>query len=130
MSVIAVLLMAMEGEEMVVGLEESLKELRETFQRGKTRSASWRKSQLWALLKLLEEKEDEMFKALNKDLGKHHVESFRDEVPTTQNFPFFSLAVSIIIFLSFVSSIWVVLKSSPIYIYRKTISYLSLSNFC
>ncbi|RWR85871.1 aldehyde dehydrogenase family 3 member F1-like protein [Cinnamomum micranthum f. kanehirae] len=68
------------GEKMVVGLEESMEELRETFRLGKTRSASWRKSQMRAILKLLLEREDEIFKALNQDLGKHPVESYRDEL--------------------------------------------------
>lgn len=77
--------MGMEGigEKMVVGLEQSLEELRETFRLGKTRSASWRKSQMRGILKLLQEREDDIFTALNQDLGKHPVESYRDEVGVT-----------------------------------------------
>lgn len=61
-------------------LESELKELRDTFNSGITKQESWRRSQLKALLSLLEEKEDDIAKALEQDLGKHPVESFRDEV--------------------------------------------------
>lgn len=61
-------------------LEEELKEARETFKSGKTRSFAWRKSQLQALLRLILENEDEIFNVLKEDLGKHRVEAFRDEV--------------------------------------------------
>lgn len=64
----------------VRGLEEDVEDLREYFGRGNTKEASWRKSQLKALLTLLKEKEGDIFKALKKDLGKHHIEAFRDEV--------------------------------------------------
>ena len=62
------------------GVEESLAELRQTFRSGKTRTASWRKSQLKALLRLIHENEDKIFEALKHDLGKHAVEAYRDEV--------------------------------------------------
>ncbi|XP_059623546.1 aldehyde dehydrogenase family 3 member F1-like [Cornus florida] len=64
--------------EMRVG--ESLGELRQSFRSGRTRSASWRKAQLQAILKLITENEDKIFKALQEDLGKHPVESYRDEI--------------------------------------------------
>ncbi|XP_048231180.1 aldehyde dehydrogenase family 3 member F1 isoform X2 [Ricinus communis] len=60
-------------------LEESLSEVRETFKSGKTRSAAWRKTQLKALIKLLKDNENEIFQALNQDLGKHPAEAYRDE---------------------------------------------------
>ncbi|KAJ0971061.1 hypothetical protein J5N97_019020 [Dioscorea zingiberensis] len=63
-----------------VGLDLLVEELRDTFESGKTRDFSWRKAQLKSLLKLLEEKEEDIFMALYKDLGKHHCEVFRDEV--------------------------------------------------
>lgn len=63
-----------------VELDLLVEELRNTFESGKTRSFEWRKAQLKSLLKLLEEKEEDIFMALHKDLGKHHVEVFRDEV--------------------------------------------------
>ncbi|KAK9156515.1 hypothetical protein Scep_003089 [Stephania cephalantha] len=61
-------------------MEAELKELRHTFESGKTRSPEWRKSQLKALLNLVHAYQQDMFDALNQDLGKHHVESYRDEV--------------------------------------------------
>ncbi|KAJ3680108.1 hypothetical protein LUZ60_016386 [Juncus effusus] len=68
-------------EEMVaLGLESVVSEARDTFEKGKTKGFEWRRDQLRALLRLLEEKEDEMFQVLNQDLGKHRVEAFRDEV--------------------------------------------------
>ncbi|XP_060197424.1 aldehyde dehydrogenase family 3 member F1-like isoform X1 [Lycium barbarum] len=62
--------------------EKDLEVLRETFKSGKTREESWRRSQLKNLLRLLEEKEDDIFKALKQDLGKHQVEAYRDEIGT------------------------------------------------
>ncbi|XP_047316736.1 aldehyde dehydrogenase family 3 member F1-like isoform X1 [Impatiens glandulifera] len=63
-------------------LERQMEELRETFESGKTRKAAWRKSQLKALLSLLKEKEEDIFLALQQDLGKHPAETFRDELGT------------------------------------------------
>ncbi|XP_071734844.1 aldehyde dehydrogenase family 3 member F1-like [Rutidosis leptorrhynchoides] len=62
--------------------EEELKGLREVFNSGKTRELSWRKAQLKGILLLLKEREHDIFKALNQDLGKHHVEAYRDEIGT------------------------------------------------
>ncbi|KAJ8567579.1 hypothetical protein K7X08_019787 [Anisodus acutangulus] len=59
------------------GVEE---EVRNTFRSGRTRGVAWRKAQLQGILNLLAEKEDEIFEALKQDLGKHPVESYRDEV--------------------------------------------------
>uniref|UniRef100_A0A7N0UGD5 Aldehyde dehydrogenase n=1 Tax=Kalanchoe fedtschenkoi TaxID=63787 RepID=A0A7N0UGD5_KALFE len=61
------------------GLDESLAVLRESFKRGKTRTAAWRKSQLNGILKLVGENEEKIFQALNEDIGKHPVEAYRDE---------------------------------------------------
>lgn len=61
-------------------LESVLNEARETFASGITRSLSWRITQLRAIRKLLQEQEDEIFRVLKEDLGKHRVEAFRDEV--------------------------------------------------
>ncbi|XP_021728974.1 aldehyde dehydrogenase family 3 member F1-like [Chenopodium quinoa] len=63
-------------------MERDVKELREYFSSGKTREASWRKQQLKGLLKFMEEREEDIFKALKLDIGKHPVESFRDELGT------------------------------------------------
>ena len=61
-------------------VEESLGELRQTFKSGKTKSLVWRKKQLRALVDLIQDNEDEIFKALYEDLGKHPNEAYRDEV--------------------------------------------------
>lgn len=61
-------------------MEEALRELTETFNSGKTKEESWRRSQLKALLNLLMENEEDIFMALNQDLGKHQAETYRDEI--------------------------------------------------
>ncbi|KAL6341338.1 hypothetical protein AAG906_032456 [Vitis piasezkii] len=66
----------------IENLEPDLEELRESYRSGKTKEASWRKSQLKGLLTLLKEQEKDIFKALEQDLGKHYAESYRDEVGT------------------------------------------------
>ncbi|KAK1435170.1 hypothetical protein QVD17_00930 [Tagetes erecta] len=63
-------------------LDLDLKELREAFNSGKTKESSWRISQLHGLLHILEDKENDISMALKKDLGKHHVEAYRDEIGT------------------------------------------------
>ncbi|RZC83357.1 hypothetical protein C5167_046141 [Papaver somniferum] len=65
----------------VVGenLEREVEELRETLRSGKTKCVNWRRSQLKAMLALLSDKEEEIFMALYKDLGKPHCEAYRDE---------------------------------------------------
>lgn len=61
-------------------VKETLSELRQTFKSGRTRSVAWRKTQLTALLQLIKDHEKKVFEALYQDLGKHPVESYRDEV--------------------------------------------------
>ncbi|KAE8037144.1 hypothetical protein FH972_009763 [Carpinus fangiana] len=68
--------------ETVRGLERDVEDLREYYRRGKTKEASWRKSQLKGLLTFLKEKDGDIFEALKQDLGKHQVEAFRDEIGT------------------------------------------------
>ncbi|KAI3716529.1 hypothetical protein L1987_67466 [Smallanthus sonchifolius] len=63
-------------------LEADLKELREAFNSGKTKETSWRISQLNGLLRILEDRENDISMALKQDLGKHHVEAYRDEIGT------------------------------------------------
>ncbi|KAK6119797.1 hypothetical protein DH2020_046466 [Rehmannia glutinosa] len=70
----------MEGHSNNIDLEMEMKELRQTFNSGKTKEESWRISQLKNLMSMLVEKEDQINLALKQDLGKHPVESFRDEV--------------------------------------------------
>ncbi|WOH00450.1 hypothetical protein DCAR_0519812 [Daucus carota subsp. sativus] len=57
-----------------------LRELRQSFSSGRTRDAAWRKSQLRAILRLLDENENQIFQALQRDLGKHPIEVYRDEI--------------------------------------------------
>ncbi|KAJ8443641.1 hypothetical protein Cgig2_019623 [Carnegiea gigantea] len=59
-----------------------LSELRETFKSGRTRSFEWRKTQLEAMLNMLTHQEHSCFQALDHDLGKTHVESYKDEAET------------------------------------------------
>ncbi|KAF8009204.1 hypothetical protein BT93_J0251 [Corymbia citriodora subsp. variegata] len=71
----------MEPENEVMGeMERELEEMRECYRSGRTREASWRKSQLKGLLRLLREREEEIFRALHQDLGKHPAEAYRDEI--------------------------------------------------
>ncbi|KAL2333759.1 hypothetical protein Fmac_014972 [Flemingia macrophylla] len=65
---------------MDIEVEETVGELRQYFKTGKTKSVIWRKNQLTALLDLVHENEDAIFKALHQDLGKHPVEAYRDEI--------------------------------------------------
>ncbi|KAG2573658.1 aldehyde dehydrogenase family 3 member F1-like [Panicum virgatum] len=71
---------AAAGAEAGGALGETVRELREAYEGGRTRSLAWRQAQLRGLLRLLKEKEMEAFQALHTDLGKHHAEAFRDEV--------------------------------------------------
>lgn len=61
-------------------VEVEMEELRQTFRSGVTKGEEWRRSQLQNLLHLLLHEEDQIFQALDLDLGKHSIESFRDEV--------------------------------------------------
>lgn len=75
-------------------LESDLKELRETFHSGKTKESSWRISQLQGLLHILEDRESDLSMALKQDLGKHHVEAYRDEVIFTYDRKLFHVGFS------------------------------------
>ncbi|PKA46504.1 Aldehyde dehydrogenase family 3 member F1 [Apostasia shenzhenica] len=57
-----------------------VEEAREVYAGGGTRSYFWRRCQLRALRDLLLEMEPAISHALNLDLGKHRVETYRDEV--------------------------------------------------
>lgn len=61
-------------------LSRSVSELKQTFKTGRTRDVEWRKAQLKGIIKLLDENELQIFQALERDLGKHPVEAYRDEV--------------------------------------------------
>ncbi|KAH9615208.1 hypothetical protein KSS87_021852 [Heliosperma pusillum] len=67
-------------------MEKALDEVKEYFMSGKTKDASWRIAQLKGLLKFAKERETDIFKALKLDIGKHPVESYRDEIgPLTKD---------------------------------------------
>lgn len=59
---------------------ETMKELRGTYESGKTRSYEWRVSQLKGLLKLANFHEKEIVDALHSDLSKPELESFLQEI--------------------------------------------------
>lgn len=61
-------------------MEGSIAGLRETFKSGRTRSVAWRKNQLKAVIDLINENEQTIYKVLHQDLGKDPAESYRDEV--------------------------------------------------
>ncbi|OEL15620.1 Aldehyde dehydrogenase family 3 member F1 [Dichanthelium oligosanthes] len=67
-------------EEMALGFGGLVGDLTEVYESGRTRDLEWRLSQLRGLVRLLEEKEEDIFDVLREDLGKHRGESFRDEV--------------------------------------------------
>lgn len=68
------------ADESVLGFDGLVSELREVYDSGRTKDLEWRQSQLLGLVRLLREKEQEIFDVLREDLGKHRGESFRDEV--------------------------------------------------
>lgn len=61
-------------------IEDSIADLRTTYRSRKTRSVAWRKNQLRGLIKLVQDNEQKIAKALYHDLGKHPAEVYRDEV--------------------------------------------------
>ncbi|XP_062102509.1 aldehyde dehydrogenase family 3 member F1 [Humulus lupulus] len=61
-------------------MEATLAEVRQSFKSGRTRSVEWRKKQLRALIELIQDNEEKLFKALLEDLGKHPAEAYRDEI--------------------------------------------------
>lgn len=67
-------------EKAQLGFGGLVGDLREVYESGRTQGLEWRQSQLRGLVRLLEEKEEEIFDVLHEDLGKHRGEAFRDEV--------------------------------------------------
>lgn len=73
--------MGKNNNEIVVrDLERNVEDMREYFRSRNTREANWRKFQLLRLKAFLKENEGDIYNALFQDLGKNHVEAFRDEV--------------------------------------------------
>ncbi|AQK73130.1 Aldehyde dehydrogenase family 3 member F1 [Zea mays] len=69
-------------EKAKLGFGGLVGDLREVYESGRTQGLEWRQSQLRGLVRLLEEKEEEIFDVLHEDLGKHRGEAFRDEAHT------------------------------------------------
>lgn len=59
--------------------------LRQSFNSGLTKSIEWRRRQLHALLRLIDENTDDITEALRKDLNKCEFESFLFEIDFTRN---------------------------------------------
>lgn len=76
---------------MEIDLGKEIMEMRECYRKGNTKHVTWRRTQLKGLLSFLAEKEVEIFRALNLDLGKNYVEAFRDEVGRISFFFFLDL---------------------------------------
>ncbi|XP_062219788.1 aldehyde dehydrogenase family 3 member F1-like [Phragmites australis] len=68
------------AEERALGFGGLVSDLREVYESGRTKDLEWRQSQIKGLIRLMQEKEEEIFDVLREDLGKHRGESFRDEV--------------------------------------------------
>lgn len=58
-------------------------DMRKIFNKGKTKSYEWRVSQLEGILRMVEEKEQEIVRALYQDLSKPESEAFISEVLTS-----------------------------------------------
>ncbi|XWS25117.1 hypothetical protein CRYUN_Cryun27aG0043100 [Craigia yunnanensis] len=65
--------------------EEVVKELRASFIAGKTKSYEWRRTQLKAMLKMMEENEPQIVVALHCDLSKPELESSIYEIAMLKN---------------------------------------------
>jgi aldehyde dehydrogenase (NAD+) len=63
---------------------ELIDDLRSTFDRGHTRSLSWRRRQLEALIQMLDENEQEFIDAVISDLGRPQAEAYLAEVAMTK----------------------------------------------
>ena len=61
----------------------TVRRLRETFQTGRTRSIDWRKQQLRALERLMNENEPAIAAALEQDLGRKPFEAWLADIAST-----------------------------------------------
>jgi aldehyde dehydrogenase (NAD+) len=64
--------------------QELVDGLRIAFNRGHTRPMAWRRSQLTALVRLLDENERELVAALHTDLGRPELEGFATDIGATR----------------------------------------------
>ncbi|MFV0495143.1 aldehyde dehydrogenase family protein [Mycobacterium sp.] len=65
------------------GVADTVARLRRTFRSGRTRSYEWRREQLLALARLMEENESIIAAALREDLDRNDTETFIADVATT-----------------------------------------------
>src|SRR5687768_12201770 len=61
-----------------------VKQLRATFDSGRTRPIAWREAQLAGLRRMMEEGEQELLEALQADLGRPKVEAFAADIGHTK----------------------------------------------
>ncbi|KAA8547044.1 hypothetical protein F0562_003472 [Nyssa sinensis] len=83
----ATLTLMAEEEKKTSDIERAsllVKELRECFDSGKTRSYQWRVTQLKSIAKMVEEREEDIVTALLKDLSKPEMETFVSEISMTK----------------------------------------------
>ncbi|XP_022651671.1 aldehyde dehydrogenase, dimeric NADP-preferring-like isoform X2 [Varroa destructor] len=64
---------------------DQLNKLRQTFASGRTKTVKWRKTQLKALLRFLEDNSDLLVKALDSDIGKNRQESLLFDIGLAVN---------------------------------------------
>ncbi|KAF7048107.1 hypothetical protein CFC21_056923 [Triticum aestivum] len=68
-----------------------MEELRGSFREGRTRPAEWRTAQLRALVRMIEEKEDDISNALHADLAKPRMEAYLHEISLAKGACMFAL---------------------------------------
>ncbi|XBH54855.1 hypothetical protein VPH35_077073 [Triticum aestivum] len=68
-----------------------MEELRGSFREGRTRPAEWRTAQLRALVRMIEEKEDDISDALHADLAKPRMEAYLHEISLAKGACMFAL---------------------------------------
>ncbi len=73
-----------ESTDSSVAYAELVAGLRSTFRSGRTRPVEWRRAQLEALLRLLDENESELVRAIQDDLGRPAIEAFSADVGTVR----------------------------------------------
>ncbi|KAJ4819048.1 Aldehyde dehydrogenase [Rhynchospora pubera] len=71
--------------------EATVKELRQSFRAGKTKTYEWRAAQLEGIARLIKEKESEITQALRSDLAKPEMESYLHEISLAKSACLFAL---------------------------------------
>ncbi len=73
-----------ERTDAAVPFAELVEGLRDTFKSGRTRSLDWRREQLKGILRLLEENDAELTRALAEDLGRPSTEAYAADLGFTK----------------------------------------------